>query len=210
MKWNPNGNFATTWTPEQDAILRADWENGVPSPETAEKLGTSKNAVLGRAHRLDLGPHPSVTKTLWSAKEDEVLLRGRDDEGMAFADIGLLIGRTEHACEHRYAGIKSGKYGAVEQPGLPLAYTSMKGCRFAVSPHDAKPGEHRFCNEPVIDGTSWRPAHAKKVGMTQKDLDRLNEKTDRVRAHADARRARTMVDFAPHYVARNRGNGVAA
>lgn len=196
-----------TWTLERDAILTADWQSGVSSIETARKLDVTKSAVIGRAHRLNLGPHPSGNGCLWSEDEDHVLIRARDHEHMSFPEIAdLLPGRTENQCRLRYDRLQKGQSG-VERPGLPLAYTDTGGCLFAISPHDAKPHEHRFCNEPSVPGTSWCMTHARMIGMSRADLDRLKEKQEDRKARADARRARTAIDFAPHYTAKRQDNG---
>lgn len=92
---------------------------------------------------------------------------------------------------------------------VPLSEVSRDGCMFAVTPHDAGPRDHRFCNEPVIPGASWCPKHAKKVGMTQKDMDRLAAKKEKAKAHADARRNRTAIDFASHAAKRQDNGGIA-
>jgi hypothetical protein len=47
------------WTPEDDAILRAGWASGRPVREIADEIGITKNAAMGRAHRLKLEGRPS-------------------------------------------------------------------------------------------------------------------------------------------------------
>lgn len=39
--------------------LRALWAEGLSTAEIGRRLGISKNAVVGKAHRLDLSPRPS-------------------------------------------------------------------------------------------------------------------------------------------------------
>jgi len=52
----------TTWTPELDAEIATLWLAGALSAETiGEKIGASKNAVLGRVHRLGLPPRKDGT-----------------------------------------------------------------------------------------------------------------------------------------------------
>ncbi|MCZ8310928.1 MAG: hypothetical protein O9320_08740 [Magnetospirillum sp.] len=50
------------WTPEDDAILRAGWAAGRPVRAIAEEIGITKNAAMGRAHRLKLEGRPSPIK----------------------------------------------------------------------------------------------------------------------------------------------------
>lgn len=47
------------WTPEQDAMLAELWDRGWPTAKIAEDLGITKNAAIGRAHRIGLKPRPA-------------------------------------------------------------------------------------------------------------------------------------------------------
>jgi GcrA cell cycle regulator len=47
------------WTDETIARLRALWGEGHSTAEIGRRLGVSKNAVVGKAHRLDLAARPS-------------------------------------------------------------------------------------------------------------------------------------------------------
>jgi GcrA cell cycle regulator len=52
-----------SWTDERIDRLRALWSNGVPASQIAEDLGgVSRNAVIGKAHRLGLQARPSPVK----------------------------------------------------------------------------------------------------------------------------------------------------
>jgi GcrA cell cycle regulator len=47
------------WTDESIARLRALWAEGHSTAEIGRRMGISKNAVVGKAHRLNLPPRPS-------------------------------------------------------------------------------------------------------------------------------------------------------
>ncbi|MHB1310517.1 MAG: GcrA family cell cycle regulator [Gemmatimonadaceae bacterium] len=47
------------WPPERIAELRRLWDTGLTATQIGCRLGLSKNAVIGRAHRLHLPPRPS-------------------------------------------------------------------------------------------------------------------------------------------------------
>lgn len=53
------------WTDERIALLRQYWEEGRSASQIAEVLGEglSRNAVIGKAHRLGLASRPSPLKT---------------------------------------------------------------------------------------------------------------------------------------------------
>jgi len=43
-----------TWTPERITVLGELWAAGVPTAEIGRQLGLTKNAVVGRVHRMGL------------------------------------------------------------------------------------------------------------------------------------------------------------
>ncbi len=47
------------WTEEAIERLRAFWAEGHSTAEIGRRMGISKNAVVGKAHRLDLAARPS-------------------------------------------------------------------------------------------------------------------------------------------------------
>lgn len=47
------------WNDEAIARLRALWDEGHSTAEIGRRMGVSKNAVVGKAHRLALPPRPS-------------------------------------------------------------------------------------------------------------------------------------------------------
>ena len=52
-----------SWTDERIDKLKAMWEKGMTASQIAEELGgVSRNAVIGKAHRLDLQSRPSPVK----------------------------------------------------------------------------------------------------------------------------------------------------
>ena len=52
-----------SWTDERIATLKTMWEAGQTASQIAEALGgVSRNAVIGKAHRLELQARPSPVK----------------------------------------------------------------------------------------------------------------------------------------------------
>jgi GcrA cell cycle regulator len=52
-----------SWTDERIATLKKMWEGGATASQIADELGgVSRNAVIGKAHRLDLKARPSPVK----------------------------------------------------------------------------------------------------------------------------------------------------
>src|SRR5580765_3277538 len=48
-----------TWTEAADAVLRRLWADGATSGEIAAHFRKTRNAIIGRVHRLHLPPRPS-------------------------------------------------------------------------------------------------------------------------------------------------------
>ncbi len=50
---------ALSWTDERIEELKQLWGEGLSAQDIGKKLGVTKNAVIGKAHRLGLPPRPS-------------------------------------------------------------------------------------------------------------------------------------------------------
>jgi GcrA cell cycle regulator len=45
-----------TWTPERVELLSQLWDEGLPAAEIGRRMGLTKNAVIGKVHRIALSP----------------------------------------------------------------------------------------------------------------------------------------------------------
>ena len=62
----------TSWTEERLEILKALWEEGLSISQIGERLGVTRNAVAGKAHRLNLRKRQSpIAKKPEKAVEPE-------------------------------------------------------------------------------------------------------------------------------------------
>ena len=68
-----------SWTPERENKLRALWKKGHTASQIALLIGdTTRNAVIGKAHRLNLEARTSSKKSLTTTKpksENEVEIK---------------------------------------------------------------------------------------------------------------------------------------
>ena len=61
-------NTEVDWTPDLIKRLRREWKTGRSTAEIGRRLGVSKNAVIGKADRLDLPARPSPIRPKGSGK----------------------------------------------------------------------------------------------------------------------------------------------
>lgn len=58
---------AEEWTPDRIKFLIALWDEGLPTSEIGRRLGVTKNAVVGKVHRLGLKKRASPIRQMPSA-----------------------------------------------------------------------------------------------------------------------------------------------
>lgn len=78
------------WTPEMDDVLRDGLSNGASHSVIALRLGITRNASIGRAHRLGLSSEPKLISR-------ETIHRLRS-EGLTYRGIAAIVG-----CSPQYA-----------------------------------------------------------------------------------------------------------
>jgi hypothetical protein len=59
------------WNEQHVALLREQWPAGTPVAVIAAKVCKTRNAVIGKADRLGLGPHPNVRGPRRAPRERE-------------------------------------------------------------------------------------------------------------------------------------------
>ena len=60
------------WTEERIVELRRLWDEGLTTGEIGRRIGVSKNAVIGKSHRLNLTGRPSPIKRAKIEKPEEL------------------------------------------------------------------------------------------------------------------------------------------
>lgn len=64
MQYHPKDRYKdkTPWTPERVEMLTTLWDSELPASAIAVRLGTTKNAVIGKVDRLPLTPRRIVPR----------------------------------------------------------------------------------------------------------------------------------------------------
>lgn len=141
--------FAKTWTPEDDARLSALWNAGHTTAAIAATMEITKNAVIGRAHRLGLAKRPSPIPVKGSGKPRERRLGRPRKQKVA----------KPQPTQHRQSGARSLVVAQAVQPVAPPPPPAPRpeprpmirlgrgdGCRFPQWGNG--PPTHVYCDAP--------------------------------------------------------------
>lgn len=147
------------WTAEAVARLRTLWEEGHATAEIARRIGATKNAVIGKAHRINLPARPSPIRQNGTARPLTRRVTGPTLPALASAAPGSVGPPT------------LAPSGRVASPSLPAPAP-----RPAALPQDTRPrhrpqpccwpiGEpghpgFRFCEGEAEPGRPYCPEHA--------------------------------------------------
>jgi len=154
------------WTPERLATLRAEWASTASTAEIGRRMGITKSAVIGKAHRMGF-PAREAPANIVSPKSRGVVSRP--------AAFNPELPRARHlkaASPSRPGAAINSRLlsSAVERPGsfprvenLPGAVAetpprrvfSHKQCQYITSSADRA---HRFCEAPVVANAKGRPS----------------------------------------------------
>jgi GcrA cell cycle regulator len=163
------GEQNNTWTPARIGMLQDLWGSGLSAKEIAARLGSgiTRNAVIGKAHRLGLSSRPSPIKRLG----EKVGATGIKTRNSSPKTIGIRRDTTTGAYGAR-ALYKEGEGenrrarsqdGANYQPRVfksssNVANSPAQQCRWPMG-DPLKAGFH-FCERMSIPGMSYCYDHA--------------------------------------------------
>jgi GcrA cell cycle regulator len=80
------------WTDERIEQLRELWAEGLTTGEIGKRLGVSKNAVVGKAHRLELKGRPSPIKRSKTPRAAPAAPKEKDQKIRSVVDL------SAHTC----------------------------------------------------------------------------------------------------------------
>jgi GcrA cell cycle regulator len=145
------------WTPEQISDLTRLWGEGLTTAEIGKRLGISKNAVVGKAHRLHLPARPSPIKRtgprpqVYRPSTPRQPSAPRAPSAPREPRVATQAAQTSAAALRALANQPSAKR-------LPMMALSASTCRWPIGdPGDA---EFHFCGERSLDGKPYCSSHA--------------------------------------------------
>ncbi len=135
------------WNEETIARIRALWAEGHSTAEIGRRMGISKNAVVGKAHRLNLPARPSPIR------------RTHGREARAAAAVRRVTGPTLPALQSvaRAAGAEERRCVLRPVPAQPRPAGRVSSCCWPLG----EPGtpEFRFCGDPTVPAKPYCEEH---------------------------------------------------
>lgn len=144
------------WTDEQVEELKRLWSEGLTTGEIGKTLGVSKNAVVGKAHRLGLTGRPSP-------------IRRADGDANATATAQTAPAVKKEA---KKAGTtpKSGTKKATVQKEKVVTVNDLTNtsCRWPVG--DPKSPDFHFCGKEALSGKPYCLEHCNEAYVMAKNV----------------------------------------
>jgi GcrA cell cycle regulator len=150
-----------SWTEETIQRLLVLWDEGLSTAEIGRRLGMTKNAILGKAHRLDLPTRPSPIQASGSGALPREKRVRRTPTRTLPPIASLQTPPRPVAQPLRVTPIEPPK-----PAGAILSRT--RTCQFI---HDNGPWKMReplFCRKPAIVGKPWCPECAEGLYVKTK------------------------------------------
>ena len=151
------------WTDDRVAMLRELWSKGLSASQIAVQLGgVSRNAVIGKAHRLGLESRPSPIRGGGSSRSrrNRAISRALEAKALRGTMADEEIGGEKLVPE---PGEK-----LIEQPLAPPArpISDVKECLWPIG--DPGDDEFRFCGDDTAPGRPYCALHC-SVAYIRKD-----------------------------------------
>ncbi|MGE0714831.1 MAG: GcrA family cell cycle regulator [Alphaproteobacteria bacterium] len=143
------------WTETAVETLRDAWARGLSASRIAERLGggATRNAVIGKAHRLKLAPRPNPI--VRRPKQPVKRARRRRTSGLAEAPFSTpadVVARRRAAAEAR--AMPAGPRACYD-PSNPGH--DPRDCRFPIG--DMSTPTWHYCQEPQAPRSPYCPTH---------------------------------------------------
>lgn len=159
-----------SWTDERIALLKKMWKEGKSAAEIAKTLskGVTRNAVIGKAHRMGLSGRPSPIKKPAPAPKKEKEAAAPKKEAVretaaparkAAAPHTPAAGKPSPMLAREADELKKIEKDVVPLGGgVSLLELTERMCKWPIG--DPRDADFTFCGRGIRPGTPYCPEHA--------------------------------------------------
>lgn len=169
------------WNDETIRHLRDLWAEGHSTAEIGRRLGVSKNAIVGKAHRLDLDARPSpIRRDVVKAVADSALPYPRPigptlpPLASACTPAPVILGSNIHPLRRNTeptagaVSVLAEKTAPLPRPvAAPQSRRSAPACCWPIGDPGTK--AFRFCDDTSLPGKPYCDEHAKLAYVKIRD-----------------------------------------
>lgn len=143
------------WTAKSIDLLRGLWAEGHSTAEIGRRMGVTKNAIVGKAHRLDLPARPSPIRKQKASGVPAAPRRKPVREETPAAATKRSPPQPQHAPPLPVANAPPGPAASAQVRHFPRA--SLRSCCWPIG----EPGqrEFRFCAAEAAPGKPYCTDH---------------------------------------------------
>jgi GcrA cell cycle regulator len=149
-----------SWTEERIEELTRLWQSGHSASDIGKRLGMSKNAVVGKAHRLKLPSRPSPIKQNGAAKSQGTCKPAKPQPAAQPA-------QAEGTSPARRSNVRTVQAGgprrSSQAPTKPTGGGS--GCLWPIG--DPGDPDFHFCGAEALPGKPYCGEHAARAYITR-------------------------------------------
>jgi GcrA cell cycle regulator len=159
-----------SWTDERIALLKKMWKEGKSAAEIAKTLGkgVTRNAVIGKAHRMGLSGRPSpIKKPTPTKKESAAAPAPRKEHGAKDVKKAAAApaGKASPALAKEAEELKKIEKEVVPLGGgVSLLELTERMCKWPIG--DPREADFSFCGRGIRVGTPYCPEHASMAYQT--------------------------------------------
>lgn len=175
-----------SWTDERIQELSRLWQQGFSASEIGKRLGVSKNAIVGKAHRLNLPSRPSPIR---QGEEGEMASNGaaepqprspRKSSGKTGGSGSKQSKASRSTGNSNGQGGGNGKAKGASAPGNPASVRAQvealggrSGCLWPIG--DPNDPDFHFCGATAQPGKPYCTEHAQRAYITRSRSERDEE-----------------------------------